>query len=283
MIPPVPGLPDKRARPKDRGVVYFNQRMGEPVSVELPSGRAVLLSTTYPEREGPNEDVAAILDGPDGSAALLVADGVGGHAAGDQAAKLAAQAIGRKVARAAPAPSGLRESILDGFEAANRAVARLNVGAATTLTVAELVGDTVRPYHAGDTAIVLIGQRGRIKLEALAHAPVAYAVEAGLMEEHEALSHADRAVVHNLVGEAGMRIDVGASVPIARRDTLLLASDGLTDNLRLSEIIDLARKGPLEVAASNLAKLALQRMAAPAPGEPSKPDDLTILLYRRTP
>ena len=77
-----------------------------------------------------------------------------------------------------------------------------------------------------------------------------------------------------------MRIEVGSQQPIAPRDTLLLASDGLSDNLRTEEIVALLRTGPLDTACERLAELARARMHTPGEGEPSKPDDLTFVAFR---
>jgi serine/threonine protein phosphatase PrpC len=79
-----------------------------------------------------------------------------------------------------------------------------------------------------------------------------------------------------------MRIEVGMPVEFAEHDTLLVASDGLADNLSTSEIVELIRKGPLEKAGSDIANLARERMREPLGEAPSKPDDLTFLLFRRS-
>ncbi len=72
-----------------------------------------------------------------------------------------------------------------------------------------------------------------------------------------------------------MSIDIGPSVRIGRYDTILLASDGVFDNLRGEEITQAIRKGPLQAAAAQLFGLCVERMAAGG-----KPDDLSVLLYR---
>ena len=146
----------------------------------------------------------------------------------------------------------------------------------------EISGHTARPYHVGDSVILVIGQRGKLKLQTVAHSPVGFAVEAGLLDEEEALHHHERHLILNAIGSAEMRIELGAPISLARRDTVLLASDGLTDNLSLDEIVELARKGPLDRAVVRLAALAHERMTAARSGHPSKPDDLSILLYRRS-
>ncbi|MEN8164347.1 MAG: ATP-binding protein, partial [Acidobacteriota bacterium] len=47
----------------------------------------------------------------------------------------------------------------------------------------EIDGRSIRPYHVGDSQAVVCGQRGKLKLQTMAHAPVAYAVEAGVLDE----------------------------------------------------------------------------------------------------
>ena len=73
------------------------------------------------------------------------------------------------------------------------------------------------------------------------------------MDETDAMHHEDRHVISNVIGSTDMRIEVGSAIKIAPRDTLVLASDGLSDNLHLPEIVECVRKGPLASVARELA------------------------------
>ncbi len=118
-----------------------------------------------------------------------------------------------------------------------------------------------------------------MKFATLPHSPVGYAVEAGYLDERQALLHEDRHIVSNLVGTREMRIDLGAPYSMAPFDTLLLASDGLFDNLPAGEIVSIIRKGRREEAATRLARRCAEVMSGVS-GEPSKPDDFSFVLYR---
>ncbi len=156
----------------------------------------------------------------------------------------------------------------------------LGLGAATTLTVVEIDGMRIRPYHVGDSPALVVGQRGQIKLQSISHSPVGYGLEGGFIDEKEARHHEERHLVSNVIGTEDMRIDVGPALKLAPRDTVLMASDGLVDNLQTQEIVDCVRKGPLENAANVLARQAGSRMRSRESGTPSKPDDLTFILFR---
>jgi len=108
-------------------------------------------------------------------------------------------------------------------------------------------------------------------------------MEAGLLDEKEAMEHTELNLIFNVIGSSDMRVEIGSEQPLAARDTLLLASDGLTDNVLQDEIIASVCAGPLGQAANQLADLALQRMRGERANTPSKPDDLTALLFRRHP
>jgi serine/threonine protein phosphatase PrpC len=250
-----------------------------PILIDLPRGTAAVLTRPHPLRE-PNQDALAVIPaGPD-DVVLVVADGMGGTRGGAEAAAT----VVRHLRNGLPVGSTeqlLRTAILNGIESANAHLLAEVPDAGTTLAAVELSGHTARPYHVGDSVILIVGQRGALKLQTIAHSPVGFAVEAGLLDPEEALHHHERHYILNSVGSAEMRIELGAPVALARRDTVLLASDGLTDNVGLEEIIETIRKGPLERAVRNLATLARERMTSSRSGSPSKPDDLTILLYRR--
>jgi serine/threonine protein phosphatase PrpC len=243
-------------------------------------GEVALYSARSPEREGKNEDAAALILIDSEQGVLAVADGVGGQAGGENAAETVLRRLEKAVEAADLPTRTLRGAILDGVEDGNEAVRGLGIGAATTLVVAEISGNTLRPYHVGDSAILVVGQRGKIKLQTVSHSPVGYALESGLLEEDEALHHDERHLISNMVGSAEMRIEVGSPIRIAPRDTVLLATDGLLDNLSLQEIVDGIRTGPLARVVQNLARTCGQRMRAPEGGHPSKPDDATFLLFR---
>jgi serine/threonine protein phosphatase PrpC len=266
-----------------RARVFTDQDMRPGVDAEalLPvaGGQVAVFSSRCPGHQTENEDAALVLAAGAGRGLLAVADGLGGRPGGASAAAAALSALLKQ----ATGSEGLtRGAILDGVESANQAVMDLGIGAATTLSVAEIADGMLRPYHVGDSAILVAGQRGRLKLQTVSHSPVGYAVESGLLDEEEALHHEDRHLISNMVGAPDMRIEVGSALHLAAHDTVVLASDGLLDNLSCPEIIELVRTGPLHQAVRRLAEACLGRMREPAEGLPSKPDDLTFLLYRRS-
>jgi serine/threonine protein phosphatase PrpC len=259
--------------------MFVEQDMTSCELADCAGGAVAVQSFRCPGKETPNEDAAALLAVGSRRAILVVADGVGGQPAGRRAAAIAIQSV-KACLDEQRDDTGLRGIILNAFERANEAVTALGVGAATTLSVVEIDGDIVRSYHAGDSMIIVTGQRGRLKLKTVSHSPTGYAVESGYLDEDEAMHHEDRHLVLNMVGTADMHIEVGPPVRLNRRDTVVLASDGLFDNLLVDEIVDIVRAGPLARAATTLATAARRRMETPEPDHPSKSDDMTFILYR---
>jgi serine/threonine protein phosphatase PrpC len=268
------------------GALLIEAQLANVASFEFQGGTAVVFTNRSPQKETPNEDVAALWPVGPSSGVLAVADGLGGHAGGERASRLAIETIQQSRQESAASrgdmtePVDLRAGILNGIEAANEAVRELGTGAATTLALVEIQDGVIRPYHVGDSAILVTGQRGKVKLQTIPHSPIGYAVEAGLMKEEEAIYHESRHVISNVIGSDQMRIEIGPPTQLAPRDTLLLASDGLFDNLLPDEIVETIRSGPLDEAVGTLVQTAQERMAGPSGDAPSKPDDLTVIAFR---
>lgn len=252
-------------------------------SYELGPGQVVVYTHRSPDKESVNEDCAALIPYDEQNSVLVIADGLGGLPGGSTASSLAVRRLKTSIEKASQEQTPMRDAILDGIERANRDILAQSSGAATTIAVVEIQGDRLRTYHVGDSMILLCGQRGKTKLQSVAHSPVGYAVESGLLDVDEAVHHEERHLVSNVVGAPDMRIEIGVNRRIAARDTVILASDGLFDNLYLDEIIDLIRKGDLQNTADKLLTMTRARMRDPQPGLPSHPDDLTFILYRRRP
>ena len=255
--------------------------MSRATTLDAASGQVAVFSARAPDKESANEDAAAVIfQGPD-DAVLLVADGVGGQPAGQQASEVTLHILRDALEDASRKGVETRDAILNGIEAANEAVIGLGSGAATTLAVVEIRENIVRPYHIGDSMIIVTGQRGRLKLQTISHSPVGYAVEAGFLDEEEAIHHDERHLVSNVIGNVDMRIEIGSAIELAQKDTLILATDGLFDNLSVTEIIEIIRKGRLKPAADRLARSCIRRMSGEPADRPGKPDDLTFILFRR--
>jgi serine/threonine protein phosphatase PrpC len=251
----------------------------EAYTTELGEVAAVTIADH--EKPRPNEDSAAIIPVNNKYLVLIVADGVGGMAGARRASNLTIKTIRKHIANIDESNGPrLRTAILDGIEAANKAVLNLGTGSASTLALAELGPGYVRTYHVGDSILLMCGQRGALKLLTTPHSPVGFALEAGLINESEALQHDELNLIFNVIGSADMRIEIGSELPIAARDSLLLASDGLTDNVMQDEIINAIRTGPVDKALCAITDLARNRMTEEKPGQPSKPDDCTAILFR---
>lgn len=261
--------------------IYCESNMDEPVRHELPDGEAVVFSSRSPDKDSANEDAAALFRFNGHAQVLTVADGMGGMRSGETASRLTIESLQESLHHAGERDLALRSGILSGIETASRRIKEQSPGAGTTIAALEIDGHTVRPYHVGDSVILVVGQRGKIKLLTVPHSPVGLAVEAGVLDHDEAMHHEDRHMILNFVGSPEMRIEMGSILELAVRDTVLLASDGLVDNLTIPEIVELIRMGPLPKAVQAAARKARERMDKEQPGKPSKPDDLTLLAYRR--
>jgi len=247
----------------------------------LPHGDVCVRSVRSPDKDTPNEDAAAIIQVGEDSLVLAVADGVGSTSGAREASNAAVRTLSRILKDVPRHEPQLRPAILDAVEAANKTVLGLPRSAATTLVVAQLTASQLRSYHVGDSELLAVGQRGRIKQRVVPHSPTGFAVEAGLLDEDEAVRHDQRHVLFNVIGSPDMRVEVGPALQLATRDTVLLASDGLFDNLFIDEIVDSIRVGPLVAAADRLVERAAKRMSGNGAGDaPCKPDDLTVVLFR---
>jgi serine/threonine protein phosphatase PrpC len=253
----------------------------DTLDTSVGGGSLVAFSCPAPEKETPNEDaIAAIPYGPD-AAVLVIADGAGGLPAGRRASHLAVHSLEESLNVAMEETMLLRTAILNGIEAANQAVLALANGSATTMTVVTIEGLLVRTYQVGDSKAMIVGQRGRIKLQTMAHSPTGFAVQAGFLDRRDALHHEERHLVSNFIGTTDMHIDMGIEVKLKPRDTVLLASDGLTDNVHVHEITEIIRKGSLSDAIDSISNLARRRMSVESKHQPSKPDDLSVILFRK--
>jgi PPM family protein phosphatase len=185
---------------------------------------------------------------------LLVADGMGGHNAGEVASALTVETVELFVVDLLRRFSNLRTAdekgvIQDLREAVQQADARIAEearehrelkGMGTTLTMAFVSGRRLFILHAGDSRCYLF--RGG-KLERLTedHTLVAALLSHGTISSEQARDHPYRHVVTNVLGgdEAGVRVDVQRA-SLEPGDVLLLCSDGLTDMLddkRISAIL----------------------------------------------
>ena len=253
----------------------------DQIEVDVAGGSTVALSRKDPGKLTENEDTAAVIPYGPRAAVLVVADGAGGLPAGKRASLTAVTTLAASLQTAMDKTMLLRTAILSGIEAANEAVLALANGCATTMTVITIEGLIARSYQIGDSEALVVGQRGLIKLQTTAHSPTGFAVEAGFLDEREALHHEERHLVSNFLGTSDMRIDVGAGVELRPRDTVLVASDGLTDNVHIDEIVERIRTGTLAESAAAVISLAEQRMEGTIPGQPCKPDDLSLILFRK--
>lgn len=265
--------------------IFAREDRSEPVTVRCGAGSATVVTRPAPHRENAedNEDGALVVDLGRERGMMAVADGVGGGPSGRDASLAALETLARTVTESVDAEMPLRGAILDGLEKAQEAVQAIGGGAATTIAVVGVDGERMRPFHAGDSEILLVGQRGRVKHRTLSHAPVAYALESGYLEEKEALRHDERHLVTNALGLSQARIEMGPRLRMAARDTMLLASDGVTDNLYLEEIVETIRTGTPAAGGALLADRVRRRMLREGGATtPGKADDMTFVIWRLT-
>jgi serine/threonine protein phosphatase PrpC len=220
--------------------------------------RYALLSDVGIERTN-NEDCAAV----DLELGLfVVADGMGGHAAGEVASRVAVDATIAAV-RSRPRPARLRdggELLLQACHDANSAVIREadergTFGMGTTLSAVFVRKRSAVIANVGDSRVYAISRK-TVKQLTTDHTLVAAMVENGLLSAEDAHSHPDKHVLTQAIGTMGELVPQVLKHRVPTRGRLLLCTDGLHDSLSAAEIGDLARKDDLEEATRALVERA---------------------------
>ena len=159
---------------------------------------------------------------------FAVADGIGGHAAGEVASEIAV----RVLSELAPEhPDG--EALGRAIEEANRAViqaareGRGRQGMGTTMTAAMLEGERLVIAQVGDSRAYLLHQ-GKLQQLTRDHSLMADMIEAGQLTPEEARTHPQRSVITRALGsDAHLHPDI-YEINVETGDRLLICSDGLS-------------------------------------------------------
>ena len=186
-----------------------------------------------------NEDAYGIF--PDLSL-YIIADGLGGHAGGEVASKMAVDIIISEIASASPATADMQSIIEWAIQAANSSILlkaekdyKLQ-GMGTTVVVVAIRTDKAIVAHVGDSRAYLI--RDNIITQITRdHTVVEEYVRIGLLTNKDALYHPSRHMLARAVGTEGVAVADIESVRLQTGDTLLLCTDGLTNMLPDKEIL----------------------------------------------
>ena len=259
--------------------VFHDPVEAGPEFAEGSGFRLAAFSAVAPGIAKNNEDCAGWIQLAPDHAVFLVADGLGGLPAGAAASALAVETIIEALSTR-EASDDARAAIFAGIDRANDRIMNSGQGGATTLVLVELRGRSIRPYLIGDSMILVTGQRGRRRYLTVPHSPTGSLMDAGLIDERDAMRHAERFLVSNVLGSPDMHTEVGPRIELNPRDTVVLASDGLSDNLLPDEIIQTVRVGSLEHALATVAGDCLGVMQQGNDHTAGHADDLTILLLR---
>lgn len=207
---------------------------------------------------------------------LLVADGMGGHLAGEIASQMAAELINREYFQH---PESIEKSLLRAFHIANRQIfdeARSHEkfrGMGTTCTAIVVHDQQLYFAHVGDSRAYLFKSGQLIQLTQ-DHTYVQELLRNGAISVTEAASHPERNVLTQAMGtKATVRVDLGRCVlPFDLGDRLLLCSDGLYEYCLETDITQLLRYDNLADSAEALIDLAKSRGGH---------DNITVVLAER--
>ncbi len=218
-----------------------------------------------------NEDAYLVSDD---SRLFLVADGMGGHAAGEIASRIAVDAVSEFILHTKEDDGTWPHSYDEQFtRSTNRLVAALRLantrvveamrkdvrlrGMGTTIVAGLAEGGTVSVAHVGDSRAYLV-REDRLSRLTNDHSWVFEQVQAGMITEAEAEKHPLRNVITRALGGALQVVPDAKEVEARAGDVYLLCSDGLTGMVPEDDILKivLENRENLEKACEQLVELA---------------------------
>ena len=204
---------------------------------------------------------------------LVVADGMGGHAAGELASATAVATLAQ-LELEPPAPGDVLTEMADSIDATGESIRRVIAqdpeltGMGTTVTSIYWLGERIAVVHVGDSRAYLL-RDGDLSQLTHDHTYVQTLIDAGSITEEEAAFHPRRSLILRALDGINP-VEPDLSVREARAgDRYLLCSDGLSGVMTADEIAARLRAKDPTGAVTSLVDLALERGA---------PDNVTVVV-----
>lgn len=207
----------------------------------------------------PDDDLD--LSGPKGQL-FIVADGMGGHAGGREASRLAVETIGESYfASNGSVVAGLKKAFTD----ANRAIYEYSLhhpqfhGMGTTCIALVLQKGTANAAHVGDSRLYRITSK-HIEQLTNDHSKVAEMVRRGLITADESKVHPERSMLYRAMGvRADFDYDLINGIELGGDEYFLMCTDGLTSYVEDEELKEIVLSNSLQKSCDKLVDLAKQR------------------------
>jgi serine/threonine protein phosphatase PrpC len=255
-----------------------------PISDSSPIPRLVAAGQTHPGRQRPlNEDAWQIAPEADTGhlwaargQLFAVADGMGGHAAGEVASQVALDTLLGQYYSSdeMPLPPAIRleravlEANLDVYEQAVAVDTQAGMG--TTLVAAVIHEDRLIVANVGDSRAYLVRDGEAIQITE-DHSWVAEQVKLGVMTDEQAENHAYRNVVTRCLGhKPGIQVDIFEH-RLRTGDVILLCSDGLSNQVPADEMARVVTGHTPDQSTDRLVDLA---------NRAGGPDNITVVVVQ---
>ncbi len=210
---------------------------------------------------------------------LIVADGMGGHKAGEVASKMATEIISQEYFKQ-NGNGSIEKNLFKAFSLANKRIYDLASsqkafhGMGTTCSAFVITGDNVYYAHVGDSRGYFLKNNSIVRITE-DHTYVQELVNKGEITPKEADIHPKRNILTNAMGtKPDLRIDTGkCNYIFEKKDRLMLCSDGLYDYLNENELAEILSSKTLQEAAEYMIAEAKKRGGH---------DNITVVLSEKT-
>ena len=204
----------------------------------------ISILTDVGQRRTNNQDYANQYINKAGKSMIFLADGMGGHRAGNIASEMAVTDLGAAwVATEISTINEVREWFAENLEKENQQIHRIgqdeeHKGMGTTLEAVAVIDDQVLFAHVGDSRIGLV-RNGEYHQLTSDHSLVNALLKAGQITEEEAAHHPQRNIITQSIGQKDeLQPDFGM-VTVEAGDFIVINSDGLTNMISGDEIRDI--------------------------------------------
>lgn len=222
------------------------------------------LSDVGLKREKNEDNWNIVLDQNNNPVGFIIADGMGGHFAGEEASRIAVEEMSSLVMECISnntAPDQVIDLVIERFRDINDKImeySNQNLGgldSGTTLSVGVVLDNKLHIAHIGDCRVYLVrdGQISRITQD---HSYVAELVKGGLISSDEAEHHPDRNYITRALGFKNNSMPDFYISPILPGDIYLFCTDGLYEDVDDQDILKVILNEPREKVAERLVEMA---------------------------